>query len=81
MARFEGVERVLEFLSRNPSVIGNVYRHTDMKTVPYIVTKLDSYYLRNQNLQNNTNGCSRPVLIKRSSGKTRSRLMLIYKLQ
>lgn len=50
MANCEGVERVLEFLSNSPTCISNidgsymVYRHTDMKVLPYIVRKSPTYY-------------------------------------
>lgn len=69
MAQAEGVERVLDFLSNSPTVIGDYYRHTDMKTVPYIVRKSESYYVKYraaqnpvQNpVQNHSSNCCRPT--------------------
>jgi hypothetical protein len=53
MAQYEGVEKVLEFLAYKPTEVGGVYRHTKMKTVPYIVTKSPLIYRNSTNLQNN----------------------------
>lgn len=39
----EGVEAMLAFLAYNPTTIGDKYRHTQMKTVPYIVREVDAY--------------------------------------
>jgi len=33
----EGIETVLEWLSRSPTQVGGFYRHTKMKTVNYVV--------------------------------------------
>lgn len=33
----EGIETVLEWLSRSPTQVGGVYRHTKMKTVKYTI--------------------------------------------
>jgi hypothetical protein len=35
----EGIETVLEWLSRSPTEVDGVYRHTKMKTVNYTVKK------------------------------------------
>lgn len=35
----EGIETVLEWLSRSPTQINGIYRYTKMKTVNYIVGK------------------------------------------
>ena len=35
----EGIETVLEWLSRSPTEVGGVYRHTKMKTVRFTVKK------------------------------------------
>ena len=37
--REEGIETVLEWLSRSPTQVGGVYRHSNMKTVKYTVKK------------------------------------------
>ena len=37
----EGIETVLEWLSRSPTEMGDFYRHTKMRTVNYIVKKSD----------------------------------------
>lgn len=47
MAQHEGVERVLEFLAHRPTEIDGVYRHTEMKSVPYIVKHSDHIYKPN----------------------------------
>jgi len=39
MAREEGVIAVLEFLAYNPSIMGDTYRHTNIETVPFVVSK------------------------------------------
>ena len=36
-ARQEGVEAVLAFLASNPTVVGDKYRHSQMKVLPYSV--------------------------------------------
>lgn len=40
MAREEGVVSVLKFLSHNPTMIDGVYRHTNMKIVPFTVKEV-----------------------------------------
>lgn len=42
MAADLGVEKVLEFLAHSPTEVDGVYRHTMMKTVPYIVKRSQS---------------------------------------
>ena len=37
----EGVEAMLAFLAYGPTVAGDKYRHSQMKTVPYRVQKID----------------------------------------
>lgn len=38
-AKEEGIETVLEWLSRSPTEVDGVYRHTKMKTVNYTIKK------------------------------------------
>lgn len=41
MAKAEGVDAVLRFLAHNPTVIGGIYRHTNIPVCPYQVSVID----------------------------------------
>lgn len=40
-ANEEGVEAVLAFLATNPTIIGDTYRHSKMKVLPYTVKRFN----------------------------------------
>ena len=41
MAREEGVAAVLSFLATQPTIVGGLYRHTNMPVLPFIVRRWD----------------------------------------